>query len=114
MGNFEMWKDSVGRGWQPMVHALLVLADKNGLEVSQVKEKFGALRFYWGAGEKGAEKDLLMWFDGLVKGAEGLSHHMCEECGLPGKTANHGGGYWLKTLCPICSEKHRREQEPPK
>jgi hypothetical protein len=56
--------------------------------VTQVKEKFGTLRFYYNGGD-----DII---DGMVRMAEGMSGCTCEECGKPG--GRRGGG-WIVTLC---------------
>ena len=56
--------------------------------VTQVKEKYGTLRFYYSGGDE--------YIDGLVAMAESMSAATCEECGKPGRT-NSGG--WLRTLC---------------
>jgi hypothetical protein len=56
--------------------------------VTQVKEKFGTLRFYYDGGD-----DVI---DGMVRLAEGMSGCTCEECGKPG--SQRGGG-WIVTLC---------------
>lgn len=121
VSNFDAWKNAVGPGWQPMVHALLRRADELGLEVHQVKEKFGTLRFYWGSGqglapegeEEGREEDH-SYFRDMVHGVELLTGYMCEECGQFGKNGYHGGG-WVLTLCPIHStlrnEKYKKEGE---
>ena len=63
--------------------------------VTQVKEKFGTLRFYYSGGDE--------YIDGLVSMAESMSACTCEECGKPGRT-NSGG--WLRTLC----EEHAKER----
>lgn len=63
---------------------------------TQVKEKFGTLRFYYAGGDD--------YISGLVSMAESWSAAACEECGAPG-TQNRQG--WIKTLC----ETHRRERE---
>ena len=61
---------------------------------SQVKEKFGGLRFYVdGANE---EHHNFIWF------AENMSYRTCEKCGNPGKLYTNG---WHTTLC----EKHAEE-----
>ena len=61
------------------------------VEATQVKEKFGGLRFYiMGGNEK---------IDALISFAESMSECTCEECGRPG-TQNAGG--WIKTLCHDC------------
>jgi hypothetical protein len=56
----------------------------------QVKEKFGALRFYYNGGD-----DIV---DGLVRMAERLSETACEICGDAGKVYDHG---WVTTRCPL-------------
>lgn len=66
------------------------------VEVRQVKEKFGALRFYYDGGDE--------YISGLVSMAESMSGITCEECGAPGET---GGSGWITTLC----EQHRTERE---
>ena len=63
--------------------------------VTQVKEKFGTLRFYYSGGDE--------YIDGLVSMAESMSACTCEECGKPGRTNNNG---WLRTLC----EEHAKER----
>lgn len=61
---------------------------------TQVKEKFGTLRFYTEGGDE--------YCGGVISMAEAISGVTCERCGNPGKTNNSG---WLKTLC----ETHERE-----
>jgi len=60
---------------------------------SQVKEKFGGLRFYMTCGTDEI-------YD-LTDKAEALSYKTCEECGKPGEE-RHGG--WIRTLCDYCHE----------
>jgi hypothetical protein len=55
---------------------------------TQVKEKFGTLRFYYDGGN-----DII---DGMVRMAEAMSEVTCEQCGAPGE--ERGGG-WIVTLC---------------
>ena len=64
--------------------------------IKQVKEKFGALRFY----VDGVTDEHRAYIDF----AESLSMRTCEECGAPGTPRNAG---WTKTLC----DKHHRERE---
>lgn len=59
---------------------------------TQVKEKFGSLRFYYSGGD-----DLI---DGIVRMAESMSDRTCEECGAPGTPSSNG---WIQTLC----EEHK-------
>lgn len=63
---------------------------------TQVKEKFGGLRFYYEGGD-----DVI---DGMVRMAESWAINCCEECGAPGTQNSRG---WIKTLC----ETHRNERE---
>lgn len=67
---------------------------------SQVKEKFGTLRFYMTC-----ETDKM---DKLIEEAEQLSSITCEECGKKGKTRNDLG--WVRTLCT----KHYLHRKQPK
>jgi hypothetical protein len=62
-------------------------------KASQVKEKYGGLRFYMTCGTDEI-------FD-LIEEAEALSCETCEECGKPGE--ERGGG-WIHTLCDDCNE----------
>ncbi len=55
---------------------------------SQVKEKFGTLRFYYSGGDETV--------DGIERMAESMSAVTCETCGAPGKTRSGG---WIQTLC---------------
>lgn len=63
---------------------------------SQVKEKFGTLRFYVDYGDAEVHA--------MIHVAESMSARTCEVCGSPG-TQNYGG--WITTLC----ETHRNERE---
>jgi hypothetical protein len=60
---------------------------------SQVKEKFGTLRFYYSGGDD--------HIDGLVSMAESMSGVTCEVCGSPGVAR---GGGWIRTLCDLHAE----------
>jgi hypothetical protein len=64
--------------------------------VTQVKEKFGTLRFYYDGGD---EK-----IDGMVTMAEAMSAVTCEVCGNAGKFRGRG---WYYTAC----DKHTREED---
>jgi hypothetical protein len=55
---------------------------------TQIKEKFGTLRFYYNGGD-----DMV---DGVVRMAEAMSAVTCETCGNEGKTRSGG---WIRTLC---------------
>ena len=63
--------------------------------VSQVKEKYGTLRFYYSGGDD--------TIDGMVSMAESMSGVTCETCGDVGTSTNEG---WIKVLC----ETHHKER----
>lgn len=95
-----------GPGWWPILEAVCnaihahVEWKQNQLEkygkgpgcpdvvVTQIKEKFGGLRFYYDGGDDRV--------DGMVRMAEAWAEQTCEECGQPG-TLRSGG--WIRTLC---------------
>jgi hypothetical protein len=68
---------------------------------SQIKEKFGTLRFYYNGGDE--------YIHGLVAMAETMSARTCESCGAPAKSTNNG---WITTMCQPCidSREERRQQ----
>lgn len=61
---------------------------------TQVKEKFGGLRFYYNGGDD--------YIRGVVDMAEEMSYVTCEECGAPGKLRKGG---WVRTLCDEHAEE---------
>jgi len=65
------------------------------ITASQVKEKFGGLRFY----TNGYTDEV----SGMIRMAESMSYRTCEVCGNPGRSNNHG---WISTLC----DTHRLER----
>jgi hypothetical protein len=107
MPGWENESRHVGPGWQPLVTLVhQVLTEKlPGYGVSQIKEKFGGLRYYWMAPEGDVDETKLSYCHGIVGMAEVLSVHICEECGAPGE--NKPVGSWYRTLC----ELHRGEAE---
>ena len=91
------WGFECGDGWYNLLDSLCshlqFHIDHNGdpqVEVTQVKEKFGSLRFYTTATNKRQ--------DGIISFAEVLSGSICEECGNPG-TSNDSG--WIKVRCDL-------------
>ena len=64
---------------------------------SQIKEKFGTLRFYHTGGDEVV--------DGMVRLAEALTSKVCENCGCPGESRSNKKNRWIRVLC----EKHAYE-----
>ena len=84
-------------GWFRLIDNLckqLVKASPN-VVATQVKEKFGGLRFYvHGSTTKGNK---------LIEVAEHKSFRTCESCGRKGKNYEQGG--WWRVRCTKCREK---------
>lgn len=104
--------DDVGPGWTSILTKLHadISAIVPDYGVSQVKEKFGALRIYLnypeGTGTKADEAEELLAV------AEAESESLCEQCGKPGTTGTPDGNMgWLKTLCPEHSALRAEEQK---
>lgn len=98
-----------GPGWYDLIRECVVEIDKiletlddsdlkNAFTVSQVKEKFGELRFYtdWAT----------VAMDDAIKVACRKSATTCEWCGAPGKLRD---GRWLRTLCDTCAGKSKEK-----
>lgn len=97
------WKNTIKPdwGWAKIVLPLFEVIDlynaahlESPIEVLQVKEKFGTLRFYVSSAPE--------WIHALINHAEHMSEHTCEDCGHRGSLRQ---GDWLLTLCPHCTHK---------
>jgi len=66
--------------------------------VTQIKEKFGSLRFYIMA----APEDI----HDMVHKAENKSYYICEVCGKEGKQFYRDDLPWVRTLCDECLDAH--------
>ena len=99
------WGVDTGDGWYNVIdvlcHQIQWHLDHNlrddqeheqaRVEATQVKEKYGTLRFYYNGGDE--------FINGLVWMAEAMSGRTCEECAAPGTSNNDG---WIHTLCEPC------------
>ena len=106
------WGITCGDGWYNIVDALCGqiqnhlehnIKDNDGtivVEATQVKEKYGGLRFYYTGGDE--------FIRGVCWMAEGLSERTCEECGAQG-TQNKKG--WIRTMCDPCRENIMKIRE---
>ncbi len=87
-----------GDGWEPLIRrlsekiegAILAMSEKRRefYRASQVKEKYGTLRFYMSA----STNEMEAW----ISEAEDESARTCEECGAPGELR---GKHWHYTAC---------------
>lgn len=100
------WGFECGDGWFGLLDRLsakLEAINQKGqfkIEASQVKEKFGSLRFYTNGAPDEADK--------LISKAEKESARTCERCGKRGKIMSNVG--WYTCLC----QKHSPKLSPHK
>lgn len=95
-------------GWNALIDALVAdldtLTGTHCVGVAQIKEKFGALRFYLARGSE-LPSELLQRISERIQLAERVSAATCEECGEPGMIHPWDGiGYY----CARC-QRHARE-----
>lgn len=109
MPDFDLERDHVGPGWQPIIeklHTELLKIDPDYV-VAQIKEKFGGLRYYFSFSEK-AEPEQREQMDALVLEAEKEAERTCELCGKPGENLADRG--WWTTLCVNCRETRNAQR----
>lgn len=82
---------SVSPGWYPLIKELIekLIAVGWDKKVTQVKEKFGGLRFYIQTGNE------QIW--DIIQEYEEKSLHICEVCGKEGSLRTDRN--WITTLC---------------
>lgn len=97
------WGLEVGDGWIQLLDGLCAdlarVIEAQGLDgfvVTQIKEKFGGLRFYTQGGNAETQD--------LVNAAQDASWGICEQCGKPGKTRTHVTFF---AACDECASKRR-------
>lgn len=66
---------------------------------TQIKEKFGSLRFYYSGGDE--------YIEGMIRMAEAMSSSICESCGSKSEVQTNG---WIKNLCHPCAEKRKEKR----
>ena len=94
----EDCKLSVGPGWQDLIEECYNLCVKYEVNILQVKEKFGTLRFYTGAAAKE--------FHDKISDICARSANICESCGDHGELIRIGG--WYYTYCGPCTNKLKK------
>lgn len=141
---YRKWGVECDAGWTGLLRecceAIVARYAEDGIEKedidfipTQIKEKFGTLRFYYGytdapcgiaafdnlaTGESirfepKANTDIddatakrRQDIRSIVRAAEEKSRHTCEKCGAEGKLRNDSdiGIHWVRTLCDSCHE----------
>lgn len=69
------------------------------IKITQIKEKFGGLRFYYDGGD-----DMI---GGMVWLAESMSLNICEQCGST-ENVKQRGHNWIYTACNKCEENNSK------
>ena len=99
---FEGFGFECGDGWFNTIYDLskkiVSLEEGNNVKVTQVKEKFGGLRFYINS----LPSEIFDSVHDIICKYEEKSYTVCEQCGAEGKTR---GGCWITTLCDECWER---------
>ena len=102
------WGIDTGDGWYQIIDELCGKIQEHvtsikrkthrkfSIEATQVKEKFGALRFYLNYSDD--------YIDNLVEEATKKSYKTCDVCGAPGHCASYRR--WWMTLCKEHSDEH--------
>jgi len=93
------WGFECGDGWEPIIREAAAkieainktLPENQHCVASQIKEKYGTLRFYLNSGTDEA-------YDATDE-AERKSESICESCGSPGICRGRG---WYYTACDAC------------
>lgn len=103
-----------GNGWYDLINTLCFSLQFNvehnnypQVEATQVKEKFGTLRFYYITTHTKIEDSYkherqLGCIEGIIDFAELLSEQICENCGSNQNVKQTKG--WITTLCEKCME----------
>lgn len=106
------WGIECGGGWYFIIDRLCDCIQKYidnnehlkipQVEATQVKEKYGGLRFYI----SGGDKDIF----GMISLAEHMSEYICEHCGSIENVSKNTKG-WIRTLCNKCRENLYKNKE---
>lgn len=104
------WSFQCGDGWFKIIYALsaqitehLKNSPELEIEVLQVKEKCGGLRFYIMSSENVPYSCGDETIYGLIRDAQNLSFITCEVCGRPGRSREDKN--WCRTLCDACEQE---------
>jgi hypothetical protein len=99
------WGVSCADGWYDLIDNLCYAIQNHidykklpQVEATQVKEKYGGLRFYVNHSDE--------YVSGLISMAESMSYKICEYCGNKGKSNSRG---WITTLCEPCRTTYNKQ-----
>jgi hypothetical protein len=107
---YELFGIECGDGWKDLIAPIFEWIKNynnehpNKIEIQQVKEKFGGLRFYVSCYPDELQR--------MITKAEGDSYGICEVCGSK-EDVGHTQG-WIRTICRKCIEdemKHSKHKK---
>jgi ribosomal protein L37AE/L43A len=107
---YELFGIECGKGWEHLYQPLIDYVEKynigkegnDRMEIHQIKEKFGGLRFY-----TNFYTDELR---DMIRKAEVESFHTCEVCGKHiDEPINEN--YWIYAECKDCHEKWKADRQ---
>lgn len=104
---YELFYIECGEGWESLYKPLIEyienynLDHEDKIEITQIKEKFGGLRFYVDSYTEELKK--------LIDKAEEESYKTCEFCGTKNNVGLTING-WYTTICLDCLQKMLKEQ----
>jgi hypothetical protein len=99
-----------GDGWKDIIHRThdkLKYIDPE-YKISQIKEKFGGLRYYYNMSFDSYDDVRRQIMDDIVAAAELESFRTCELCGVSGlskEVETRNLNRWYYTYCKECSDK---------
>jgi hypothetical protein len=96
------WGFECGDGWEPLIRRLSEKLEPLGVVATQVKEKYGTLRFYFDAPSSETMDAAYLH----IRQAEVESAVTCEACGEAGGI--NKDGYWKSVRCTSCGVDERR------
>jgi hypothetical protein len=90
----------IERAEEAMENDIDITPKLNWIEIQQIKEKFGGLRFYYDGGDERIY--------GMETMAESWAIRTCETCGNVGE--QRGGG-WIRTLCDVHEAEYQARKK---
>lgn len=116
----EKWNGSYPKGWSTIVEKcikLVALYEHSTIRITQIKEKFGSLRFYYDIVDPIKEKEVLEHnLRDRIFSLEEICSHTCQECGTTlevstGPIDPEKRYGWIHTLCNRC-RKFKLTEKP--
>ena len=106
---YKMFGVECEEGWNELILPLFDYVEKYNsdkldsekIEILQVKEKFGGLRFYTNFVDK--------TLDEMIRKAESESYLVCEKCGSRENIGYTEG--WIKTCCLNCAKELAKQND---